>query len=181
MRAWWDRGIWRVVRGSGSTGAAASSSRTGAGDRIESTRGFRAGCLAEGAGSETDGLAGFGVKSASAAWRALVVRSRSSSRGGCCRCRWLSKSCPDCLVTRDIEVEFVNFGSSLPQMLGATSTSKSIKAHKRDSGKFTPLLSEALAVVQPALAAPSCRCRPASSLAKLTARPEFPTPRLDAF
>jgi hypothetical protein len=29
------------------------------------------------------------------------------------------------LVARDIEVEFVNFGRSLPQMLDATSTSKS--------------------------------------------------------
>jgi hypothetical protein len=82
MRAWCDRGIWRVVRGSGSTGAATSSLRTGAGDRIESTRGFRAGCSAEGAGSEGDGSTGcrFGVKSASAARRALVIRSRSSPR-----------------------------------------------------------------------------------------------------
>ena len=38
MCAWCDRGIWRVVRGP--TGAATSSLRTGAGDRIESTRGF---------------------------------------------------------------------------------------------------------------------------------------------
>jgi hypothetical protein len=56
MRACSDRGIWRAVRGSGSTGAAASSLRTGAGDSIESTRGFRAGCSAEGAGSETGGF-----------------------------------------------------------------------------------------------------------------------------
>jgi hypothetical protein len=40
----------------------------------------------------------------------------------------LSKDRPDCLVARDIEVEFVNFGRSLPQMLDATSTSKSTKA-----------------------------------------------------
>jgi hypothetical protein len=39
------------------------------------------------------------------------------------------------LVARDIEVEFVNFGRSLPQMLDATSASKSTKAHKMDSGK----------------------------------------------
>jgi hypothetical protein len=29
----------------------------------------------------------------------------------------LSKGRPDCLATRDIEVECVNFGKSLPQML----------------------------------------------------------------
>jgi len=62
---------------------------------------------------------------ASAAWRALVVRSRSSPRRWCCCSRWLSKGRPDWLVARDIEVEFVNFGRSLPQMLDATSTSKS--------------------------------------------------------
>jgi hypothetical protein len=39
------------------------------------------------------------------------------------------------LVARDIEVEFVNFGRSLPQMLDATSTSKSTKAHKGLYGK----------------------------------------------
>jgi len=42
------------------------------------------------------------------------------------------------LVARDIEVEFVNFGRSLPQMLDATSTSKSTKAHKAHYGKFPP-------------------------------------------
>jgi hypothetical protein len=34
MRAWCDRGISRVVRGSGLTGGATSSLRTGAGDEI---------------------------------------------------------------------------------------------------------------------------------------------------
>ena len=52
MRAWCDRGTWRVVRGSGSIGAATSSLRTGGGDRIGRTRGFRAGRSAEGSGSE---------------------------------------------------------------------------------------------------------------------------------
>jgi hypothetical protein len=47
-----------VIRGSGSTGAASSSLRTGAGDKIARTRGFRAGCSAEGAGSEGDGPTG---------------------------------------------------------------------------------------------------------------------------
>jgi outer membrane biosynthesis protein TonB len=71
-----------VVRGSGLTGVAASSLRTDAGDRIESTRGFRAGRSAEGTGSEANRSTarGFGVKSASAAWRALVVRSREPER-----------------------------------------------------------------------------------------------------
>ena len=68
-----DAGVVRprdLVRGAGSTGGATSSLRTGAGDRIASTGGFRAGCSADGAGSETDGSlgCGFGVKSASAAW-----------------------------------------------------------------------------------------------------------------
>jgi hypothetical protein len=110
------------------TGAATSSLRTGAGDRIDSTRGFRAVRSAEGAKSETDGSAGcrFGVKSASAVWRALALRSRSSPRGGRC-CSRLSKSCPDCLAARDIEVEFVNFGKLLPQMLDARSTSEVTK------------------------------------------------------
>jgi hypothetical protein len=71
MRACCDRGISRAVRGSGLTGAAISLLRTGAGDSIGSTRGFRLDRSAEGAGSETDGSTGcrFGVKSASAAWR----------------------------------------------------------------------------------------------------------------
>ena len=120
MRACCDRGISRAVRGSGLTGAAISLLRTAAGDSIGSTRGFRAGCSADGTPSETDGSAGcrFGVKSASAAWRALVVRSLSSPRGWCCCSRWLSKGCPDCLATRGLEVEFVNFGNSLLHMLG---------------------------------------------------------------
>jgi hypothetical protein len=60
-------------------GGATSLLGTGAGDRIASTRGLRAGRSAEGTGSEADGSAGcgFGVNSASAAWRALVIRSRS--------------------------------------------------------------------------------------------------------
>jgi hypothetical protein len=33
---------------------------------------------------------------------------------------WLSKGCPNCLGARDIAVEFVSFGKSLPQMLDAT-------------------------------------------------------------
>jgi len=109
-----------VVRGSGLTGAATSWLRTGAGDKIASTRGFLAGCSTDGTGSETDGSSGcrFGVKSASAARRALVILSRSSPRRWCCCWRWLSKGRPDCLATRDIEVEFVKFGKSLPHFAG---------------------------------------------------------------
>src|ERR1700722_5919701 len=68
MQACCDRGISRAVRGSGLTGAAISLLRTGAGDSIGSTRGFRLDRSAEGAGSETDGSTGcrFGAKSASA-------------------------------------------------------------------------------------------------------------------
>jgi hypothetical protein len=39
----------------------------------------------------------------------------------------LSKGRPDCLVARDIEVEFVKFGKPLPHLLGARSTSKFAK------------------------------------------------------
>jgi hypothetical protein len=126
-RVFGPRDAWRVVRGSGSTGGAASSWRTGGGDRIGSTRGLRAGWSAEGAESEADGSTGFGAKSASAAWRALAVRSGSSPRRWGCCCRWLSKGRPDFLATRDVEVEFVNFGKSLPH-LGADSTSKVAKS-----------------------------------------------------
>jgi hypothetical protein len=141
MRACSDRGIWRVVRGWGLTGAATSSLRIGAGDEIGRTRGIRAGRSADGAGSEADGSTarGFGVKSASAVWRSLAIGSRSSPRRWCGCCRWLSKGCPDCFATRDIEVEFVSFYKSLPQMLDATSTSKSTKTHKAHYGKFPTL------------------------------------------
>ena len=129
MRACCDRGISRVVRGSGLTGAATSELRTRAGDELASTRGFRADRSPEGAPSEIDGSTGccFGVKSASAAWRALVIRSRSSPRGWCCCSRWLSKGRPDCLATREIEVEFVQFGKSLLHVLGVRSTIKVAK------------------------------------------------------
>jgi hypothetical protein len=53
------------------------------------------------------------------------------------------------LGARDIEVEFVSFGRSLPQMLDATSTSKSTKAHKVDYVKITPLQSERVRRAQP--------------------------------
>jgi hypothetical protein len=64
MRACSDRGIWRVVRGSGLTGAATFSLRTGAGDRIASTRGFSSGRSAEGAGSEGDGPTSYDYRNA---------------------------------------------------------------------------------------------------------------------
>jgi hypothetical protein len=57
------------------------------------------------------------------------------------------------LVARDIEVEFVNFGWSLPQMLDATSTSKSTKAHKVSSGKIAPFQRETRTGHKPGLMA----------------------------
>ena len=99
MRANCDRGIWRGVCGSWLTGVSSCSWRTGAaGETIRSTRGLRAD-WSPGAESGTDGslTGGFAVNSASAAWRALVIRSRSSPRGcGCC-CR-LSKICSERLI-----------------------------------------------------------------------------------
>jgi hypothetical protein len=92
--------------------------RTGAGDKIVSTRGFRGDRSAEGTEPETDGSAGFCVKSASAARRALVILSRSSPRRWCCCWRWSSKGRPDCLTTRAIEAELVNFGKSLGPVPG---------------------------------------------------------------
>jgi hypothetical protein len=58
--------------------------RTGAGDRIGSTRGFRAGRSAESTASEADGSTGcrFSVKSASAAWRALARSAHGRHREG---------------------------------------------------------------------------------------------------
>jgi hypothetical protein len=81
--------------------AAALTGRHSAGDEIGSTRGFRADRSAEGTESETDGSTGcrFGLKSASASWRALERRralalrarsltSNSASRSVAERARW---------------------------------------------------------------------------------------------
>jgi len=81
--------------------AAALTGRHSAGDEIGSTRGFRADRSAEGTDSETDGSTGcrFGLKSASASWRALerrralALRARSltsnnASRSVAERARW---------------------------------------------------------------------------------------------
>jgi hypothetical protein len=112
MRANCDREIWRGVCGSRLTGVSSCSWRTGAaGETIRSTRGLRAD-WSPGAESGTDGslTGGFAVNSASAAWRALVIRSRSSPRGcGCC-CR-LSKICSERLIhSRLSKGRFVRFG-----------------------------------------------------------------------
>jgi len=74
-----DRAISRVVCGSGTIGVSGSSPRTGAAGEIVSTRGLRADGSAGGE-SGTDGplTGGFDLNSASAAWRALVIRARSS-------------------------------------------------------------------------------------------------------
>jgi hypothetical protein len=73
--------------------AAALTGRHSAGDEIGSTRGFRADRAAEGTESETDGSTGcrFGLKSASASWRALerrralALRARSLTSNGASR------------------------------------------------------------------------------------------------
>jgi hypothetical protein len=69
IRANCARGISRVVCGSALIGALTSASRTDGAGKVPSTRGLRAGCPADGRGSESDGSATcrFGVKSASAA------------------------------------------------------------------------------------------------------------------
>jgi hypothetical protein len=72
MRANCDFGITSRIRCSESTGALLSSLPAGAGDNAFSTRGLRAAWSADGKASESDCLMScrFGVKSASAAWRA---------------------------------------------------------------------------------------------------------------
>jgi hypothetical protein len=112
MRANCDREIWRGVCGSRLTGVSSCSWRTGAaGETIRSTRGLRADWSLR-AESGTDGslTGGFDVNSASAAWRALVICSRSSPRGcGCC-CR-LSKICSERLIhSRLSKGRFGKFG-----------------------------------------------------------------------
>jgi hypothetical protein len=134
MRAYCDRGISRVGRGSGLPGAATSLFRTGAGDKIGSTRGFRADCSAEGADSETDGATRrrFGVKSASAAARARDPLTIITAKV-VLLLPAIEQESPDCLPARDIEVEFVNFGKSLPHLLGAVPRQSRITP---DSGKL---------------------------------------------
>ena len=101
MRTNCDRGISRVVCGSGAAGVSRSSGRTGAaGESIRSTRGLRvdrsvvvvrdAGIV----GVLTGG--GFEVNKASAAWRARVICS-DHRRGFSC-CGRLSKICPEMVV-----------------------------------------------------------------------------------
>ena len=97
MRATCEGGI-STGGGAGATGLSGSSCRVDAG-LIASTRGLRADGSVGGvcwvAGVLTGG---FDVNRASAAWRALVIRSRSSPRGcGCC-CR-LSKICSEWLIS----------------------------------------------------------------------------------
>ena len=109
MRATCEGGI-STVGGAGTAGLSGSSCRVGA-ELIGSTRGLRADGSADAvcwvAGVLTGG---FDVNRASAAWRALLIRSRSSPRGcGCC-CR-LSKICSEWLISfAIIEETFREFG-----------------------------------------------------------------------
>jgi hypothetical protein len=75
--------------GVGMTGLAGSSSRAGAGGgTIRSTRGLRAdGSAGAVCGAAGGGIGDFAVNRASAAWRALLIRWRSSLRGCGCRLR----------------------------------------------------------------------------------------------
>ena len=108
MRATCEGGI-STGGGGGATGLSGSSRRADAG-LIGSTRGLRAdgsfGAVCWVAGVLTGG---FDVNRASAAWRARVIRSRSSPRGcGCC-CR-LSKICSEWRFrSRLSKRRFVNF------------------------------------------------------------------------
>ena len=98
-RANCDRGIWRGVCGSQLTGVSSCSWRTGAAvETIRSTRGLRADwSLRAESGTDNSLIGGLDVNSASAAWRALATRSRSSPQDcGCC-CR-LSKICSERLI-----------------------------------------------------------------------------------
>jgi hypothetical protein len=82
------------------------------GEIICSTRGLRADWSA-GAEAGTDGplTGGFDLNSASAAWRARVICSRSSPPGRGC-CRRLSKICSEWVIHFAIaEGRFVNFGT----------------------------------------------------------------------
>lgn len=101
MRANCERGISHLG-GADATELSGSLCRAGDGEIIRSTRGLRAGCSVDG-GSGTDGVltGGFAVKTASAAWRALVPRSRSLLN---CRCSRLAKVCSVLFAI----MEFVN-------------------------------------------------------------------------
>ena len=99
MRANCDCAIARVACGSGMTGVSVFLRQTEAAGAIASTRGLRADWPAGGASGSDGPLAGgLDVNSASAACRALLIRSRSSLRGcGWC-CRVLSKICSERLI-----------------------------------------------------------------------------------
>ena len=81
MRGKCDTGIAAIVGRSELAAALTASARIAGDGIIWSTRGLRVDGSA-GAVSGADGVStgGFDVNSASAAWRALVIRSRSSSR-----------------------------------------------------------------------------------------------------
>src|SRR5579884_1205123 len=83
IRAKWDAGILGGIGGSGLPGVSALACRTGAGGEAVKTRGFRSAGSAEERGSETESWVScrFGLNSASAASRALVIRSRSFWNG----------------------------------------------------------------------------------------------------
>ncbi len=124
MRVNCDRGISHVAGGSG---AWTTSRRTGtAGEIIPSTRGLRADWSA-GAEAGTDGplTGGFDPNSASAAWRALVICSRSSPRGCICCCRLNKISSQPVYPSLISKSGFVSFGK-LAVGAGSLSASSSL-------------------------------------------------------
>jgi hypothetical protein len=107
MRAICDLGISGGIR---SIGASTWSCRTCGGlGKVRRTRGCRTDWSARVKGGKERSLTGcFGANSASASWRAFVIRSRSSPRVcGCCR---LNKAAPSGRSICDIEREFVTHG-----------------------------------------------------------------------
>ncbi len=95
MRARCAGGIEGVDTGSGLAGALISSTRVGGGDVTRRMRGLRADWSAVVSGTAGVLTGRFPVKSASAAWRALVVRSRSSPRGYVWTCRLSKDDAPN--------------------------------------------------------------------------------------
>jgi hypothetical protein len=106
-----NQGISGLACCSRRTGGSAFSTLRGAGacGEVANMRAFRESAAGDESKTDCSVTGRFGAKSASAAWRALVIRSRSSPRE-CGRCRRSGKSCSGGSLLINIEREFVNFG-----------------------------------------------------------------------
>jgi len=132
-----EHGMSRVVC-AGTAGVSGSACRIGAGGEIiASTRGLRPGWLSAAGVSETDDVptGGFDVNSASAAWRALAIRSRSSPRGGRCCCRLSKISSQGSDPTSISKSDLVAFGKDLRSrcraaQVRATQARNRVRPHK---------------------------------------------------